>query len=97
MQLEALDWVEPSSSVESDRDLVACSDNDMGGVLLASAHFREKSLHQKRSDSAPLRNRVDGNGEELCTLAGTSGAVAKSLADPAPRSEQPPAAGERDS
>ena len=89
VQLEPLDWVESGSSVQRDRGLVARCDHHVGGVLPPPADLREEPLHQKRSRPAPPHDRIDGDGQQLRTLAGTTGAVAKGLHDPAPRSEQP--------
>ena len=81
------DWVESCSPVQRDRGLVARCDHDVGSVLSPAADLGEKPFHQKRSRPAPLHDRIDRDGQQLGTLAGTTGAVAKGLQDPAPRSE----------
>ena len=95
VQFEPFDRVESCSSVQRDRAFVGCCDHHVGGVLPPPADLGEETLHQKRSRPPPPHDRIDGDGQQLRALAGTTGAMAKGLDDPAPRSKQPAATGER--
>ena len=93
MQLESIDHLKAGSPVEGDGGLVARCDDHMGGVLSPPADLGEKLLNQECSGPPSPGGRIDGNGQQLRTLAGTTGAVTKCLDDPTPGSEEPAAAG----
>ena len=93
MQLESIHHLKAGSPVKSDGGLVASPDHHVGGVLSPPADLGEKLLNQECSGPPSPGSRIDGDRQQLRTLAGTTACRDEGSRDPTPRSEEPAAAG----
>ena len=92
MQFESIHHLKAGSPVKSDSGLIARSDHYIAGVLSPPADLGEKLLNQECAGPPSPGSRIDGNGQQLRTLTGTTGAMTEGLENQAPRSEKPAAA-----